>query len=120
MPLSDRPAHLSPPCGVRDERYYCGSGTHGTFFSAIAFAGRLYAGGILDSGPWDARTLVYWDETQVDAILNERVGDRKVRTPEELHGAVTVSRLHHPAVKVWIAEGLEEVAREVWQESSRA
>jgi len=86
------------------------------YFSAVAYAGRLYVGGILDRGPWDGRVLIYWTENQVDAILNERVGDRKVRTPEKLRLAVAASRLHHPAVKVWIAEGLEEATRAIWRE----
>ena len=50
----------------------------------------------------------------MDAILNERVGDRKARTPQEVRNAAAVSRLGHPGIKVWIAEGLEEAAREVW------
>lgn len=87
------------------------------FISAVVFAGRLHVGGVPDRGPWDARALLHWEEAQVNAILNERIGDRKVRTPEELRAAVAVSRVRHPAVKVWIAEGLEGAAQSVWKAS---
>ncbi len=83
------------------------------FFSATAWTGRLYVSTILDRGSWDSRSLVYWTEEQVDAIFNERIGDRKARTPQELRAAVLVSRIGHPAITVWIAEGLEEAARAV-------
>ncbi len=33
------------------------------FFSATAFAGRLYIQRMSERGPWDARQLVWWDET---------------------------------------------------------
>ncbi len=88
----------------------------GRFFSATAYAGRLYVQGILDRGPWDARALVYWTEDQVDAVLNPRVGDRKATTAPELQAALEASRLRHPAITVWIAAGLEEAARAVWEE----
>ena len=40
------------------------------YFSAVAYAGRLHIGGILDRRPWDPQALIYWTEAQVDAILN--------------------------------------------------
>ena len=87
------------------------------YFSATAYAGQLYVQGVLDRAAWDTRQLVYWEESQVDAILNARVGDRKVHTAQELRIAVEASRVRHQAIKVWIAEGLEEAARVIWKES---
>ncbi len=78
-------------------------------FPATDYAGRLYVHGVSE------RRLVYWDEAQVDAIFNDRVGDRKARTPEELRAAVLVSRIGHPAITVWIAEAVEETARSMQQ-----
>lgn len=85
------------------------------YFAATAYAGRLYVQGVGDRGPWESRALVYWTEAQVDMILNERTGDRKVRTPEELRAAVESSRTRHHAMKAWIAEGLEVAARAAWE-----
>ncbi len=72
----------------------------GRFFSATAYAGRLYVQGVSDRGPWDTRGLVYWTELQVDMIFNPRVGDRKANTAEEMRAAVAASGLRHPAIKV--------------------
>jgi len=55
---------------------------------------------------------VYWTETQIDAIFNSRVGNRKVRTAEELEDVLRASGSKPlPAHKVWILEGLEGVAQ---------
>ncbi len=73
-----------------------------------------------DSGSRRAgsRRLVYWDEAQVDHYLfNPSVGDRKATSAEGLRAAVPVSRIGHPAIRVRIAEGREEMVREIWQES---
>lgn len=86
----------------------------GRYFAATAYASHLYVQGILDPRSWDGQFLVLFEEAQVDAIFNPRVGDREVRTPEELDATVGASRLRHPAIKVWIAEGLEEAAMLKW------
>ncbi len=88
------------------------------FFSATAFCGRLYVQGVPERGPWDASQLVYWTEEQIDLVFNPLTGDRKVRAFAELERALEDSRLGPPALKVWIAEGLEEEARRAWQEFS--
>ena len=44
----------------------------------------------------------------------------QVQTLDELRTAVETSRLRHPGIKVWVAEGLEEAAQAVWQEFSQA
>jgi hypothetical protein len=87
------------------------------FFSAMAYAGRLYVEGWSEKGPGDARLLVYWEEAQVDLVLNTSIGDRKVRTAEELQASVEVSRSRAPAIKVWIAESLAGEIAMMWQAS---
>ncbi len=89
------------------------------FFSATAMAGRLYVQGVPDKGPWDPRGFVYWAEDQVDAILNPRVGDRKIRSSDQLRNALRASAMRGlPTVKLWIAEGLEDAAME-WERTSK-
>lgn len=86
------------------------------FFSATAYAGRLYLQGVGEKGPWDPRALICWDESQIDYILNPRIGDRKALTVSEVRRAVAESALRgRPALKVWLREGLEDEAREHWQ-----
>ncbi len=53
-------------------------------------------------------------------FFDPHVGDRKARTPKELRATVLIARIGHPAITVWLAAGLEEAAREVWQESHSA
>lgn len=64
-------------------------------------AGRLYL---------DGQGFAYWTERQVDAVLNPRVGSRKVETTEDLDRAIRSAGL--PSVRVWIAEGLEDAVKE--------
>lgn len=87
------------------------------YFTAVALGGRLYVEGVLDRGKWEAGNLIYRDEGQI--IFNPRVGDRKIHNPQELDLALTASRLGPPSLRLWIAEGLEEAAHEIWQESRR-
>jgi hypothetical protein len=84
---------------------------------AVAYFGRLYVEGILDRRPWDAGKLTYRDEGQI--VFNPDVGDRKIHNPDELDLALTASCLGPPSLRLWIAEGLEETARKIWQESRR-
>ncbi len=88
------------------------------YFSATAMSGRLYVQGVPGRGPWDPGLLVYWTEPQVDSVFNENVGDRKVRSADELRRALQASAVRGlPAMKLWIAEGLEDPARVEWQRS---
>jgi hypothetical protein len=68
--------------------------------------GRLYLDG----------TGVYYDEAVVDMLV-ERVGHTKVRTEVELLAAVRESERGLPANGVWVHEGLEALARRLWEES---
>ena len=71
--------------------------------------------GIGDSGPWDRRWLRYRTEPQIDVNFNPHLGDRKVRTPEELE-AVINDPVETPKRTVWIHESLEDEARRLWEE----
>lgn len=67
-------------------------------------SGRLYLQG-RRPGEWDP---VYWTESRVDAVLNPRVGDRKIHSLGELNEALMASRVRPvPTLKVWILGGLE-------------
>jgi hypothetical protein len=89
----------------------------GRFFPAMAYAGRLYVQGLPDKGPWDAKLLIYWEEAQVDAVLNPFIGDRKAQTVKELRAAIEASRRRTPAIEVWIAESLKDEIATIWQGS---
>ncbi len=88
------------------------------YFPATAMAGCLYVEGLSDRGSRDPARLVYWTEEQVDRVLNERVGDRKVRSADELREALRESKGRAASIKVWIAEGLEDPATLEWMRSS--
>ncbi len=47
-------------------------------------------------------------------MLNPRVGDRKVRSHDELREAVRQSAGRAASVKLWIMEGLEDAAMLEW------
>jgi len=82
------------------------------FFSATVLAGRLYLQGVSERGPWDARHLVWWKEAQVVAVFNPNVGDRLIRTADELEAALKASALRPlPTLKLWVMEGMQEEAR---------
>jgi hypothetical protein len=70
------------------------------FFPVTAMGGRLYSDG----------TGVHYDEAVVDMLV-ERVGHSKVRTEAELLAVVRESARGLPAIRVWVHEGLEGVAR---------
>jgi hypothetical protein len=75
--------------------------------------GRLYPQGIGANGPWESRRLAYQTEETVALLLRPIIGEKKIRTPEELAEAVRQSSL--PAVTVWIPESLEDAARVMWE-----
>lgn len=84
------------------------------YFAATAFSGRLYVQGVSERVPWDARQLIWWDEAQVAAVINPNVGDRLIRTGDELEAALRASTLRPvPTLKLWVMEGLEEAARKL-------
>jgi hypothetical protein len=72
------------------------------FFPVTAMGGRVY----LD----DAAGLAYCDEAVADMLV-ERGGHRKARTETELLVVAGESEPGLPAIRVWVHEGLEGVAR---------
>lgn len=72
------------------------------FFPATAMGGRLY----LD----DAKAPAYCDETVADMMVTH-AGHRKARTEAELLAVVRASGRGLPAMRVWVREGLEALAR---------
>jgi hypothetical protein len=72
------------------------------YFPATAMGGRLYVNG--------AEGLAYCDESVADMLVT-RIGHRKARTEAELLAAVRESERGLPAIRVWVREGLEGVAR---------
>ncbi len=72
------------------------------FFPVTVMAGRVY----LDN----REGLGYCDETVADMLV-ERVVHRKARTEAELLAIIRESERRLPAIRVWVHEGLEGVAR---------
>ena len=71
------------------------------YFPATVMAGRLYL---------DGQSPVCWTESQVDVVINPRVGHRKIEAAEELEQVIRAVR-QFPSVRLWIAEGLEDAAQ---------
>jgi hypothetical protein len=72
------------------------------YFSVTVMAGRLYL---------DSRDGIAYCGAAVADMLTERIGHRKTRTEEELFAVVRESEQGLPAIRVWVHEGLEGVAR---------
>ncbi len=94
--------------------------TGGRYFSATALAGRLFVEGVSETEGWNPDRLTYRDEADVNYTFNERTGDRKAGTIEELKEILQEShRRGLPILKVWIGEGLEDAAHREWKISRR-
>jgi hypothetical protein len=90
------------------------------FFAATAMGGRLYLEGLSENGTWEPQRLVYWDESAVE-VLVERVVHRKALTIAEVKAILQESAKGLPAIRVWVAEGLEDGARLMeWAERGRS
>jgi hypothetical protein len=72
------------------------------YFPATAMGGRLYVNG--------AEGLAYCDESVADMLVT-RIGHRKARTEAELFEVVRESSRGLPALRIWIHESLEALAR---------
>ncbi len=70
------------------------------YFPVTAMSGRLFGEG----------ALTYCDEAVVDMLV-ERVVHRKARTEAELLAVVKESERGLPAIRIWVHEALEGVAR---------
>ncbi len=79
------------------------------YFPVTVMGGRLYSDG----------AGAYWDEAVVDMLV-ERVGHRRARTEAELLEAVRESSRDLPALRVWVREGLEALARRLREETRGA
>ncbi len=55
--------------------------------------------------------MAFWNDADVNMIINHRSGDRKVRSAEELEDALRASVVGLPAIKLWIHEALQEEVR---------
>ncbi len=86
------------------------------YFSTTLMGGILYADGIGERGPWDAKHLPYQDESVVE-VLVARAGHRKVVTANELLEVLRESEAGLPAIRTWAIEGLEEFARGLWEKA---
>lgn len=73
------------------------------FFPATAMGGRLYSDGL--KGP-------YCDESVVDMLV-DRVVHRKAVTADEVQAILRESAEGLPAIRVWVAAGLEEAVRQL-------
>jgi hypothetical protein len=89
------------------------------FFPATILAGRLHVRGVPPWGPWDAARLEYQTEKEIDTVLNETIGDRKVRTAAELHAVLKAPPVSTFSPTVWIHESLEGEVQTVWEASPR-
>jgi hypothetical protein len=72
--------------------------------------GRLYLEGLSENGTWEPQRLVYWDESAVEMLV-ERVVHRKALTLAEVKAILQESAKGLPAIRLWVAEGLEEAVR---------
>ncbi len=87
------------------------------YFPATVMGGRLYPHGIGVCGPWKSSSLAYQSQETVALLLRPIIGEKKIRTLEELDEAVRQSSL--PAVTVWIPENLESAVRVTWEKQQK-
>lgn len=84
------------------------------YFSATAMGSKLYPAGIGERGPWRSERLVYYPEAVARIMASPCSQDSLVSKGDDLRRIVRGSTL--PAVKVWVHEDLESVARQMWEE----
>jgi hypothetical protein len=109
--LFDLHTVLMPPLPkldlTRSRRTLLGSNPGGTglgdrYFPITVMAGQLYLDG--------AEGLAYCDEVVADTLV-ERAVHRKARTEAELLAVIKESERGLPAIRVWVHEGFEGIAR---------
>lgn len=79
--------------------------------------GKIYPEGVGDRGAWIPKRLVYYPKSVVRIMSEPHFHDALVTDARDLLRIVRDSSL--PAVKIWIHESLESVARELWEEQPR-
>jgi hypothetical protein len=87
------------------------------YFATVAMGGRLYVDGVRQRAPWEPQRLVYWEEATVEMLVS-RVVHRKARTVDEVRVILRESEGGLPAIRLWIAEGLEQSIRDLLESSS--
>lgn len=102
-------------CPARTKRGYRGHGM-ARYFSATAMGGKLYPEGLSEARGWNPEALVFYSEDVARMMASPYTQDSLVFVAEDLRRIVRASAL--PAVKVWIHENLEGVARNIWEESN--
>jgi hypothetical protein len=83
------------------------------FFSATILGGRLHVQGVPDWGRWNCNRIDRFPENQI--VIVPEVGDRMIRTCEELEAAIKEPMNVAPTRNIWIHESLEDEARWVWE-----
>ena len=85
------------------------------FFSATVIAGRLHILGLARGGPWTPGRLEWREESVLDFLVNQRAGDRKIASREELEAIIQAPAGAMRTRFLWIHEDLVEEARRLWE-----
>jgi hypothetical protein len=80
------------------------------FFSDTILGGRLHVRDIPHWEPWNSNRINRFPENQI--VIVPKVGDRMIRTREELEAIIRVSTPVTPTRNIWIHESLEDEARD--------
>lgn len=73
--------------------------------------------GVSWRAPWEPQRLVYWEEATVEMLVSKVVHQKAV-TIDEVTAILRESARGLPAIRLWIAEGLEQAIRDQLQSSS--
>ena len=83
------------------------------FFLATILGGRLRVPGVPDWGLWNSNRIDRFPENQI--VIVPEVGDRMIRTREELEAIIREPTGVTPTRNIWIHESLEDEARRLWE-----
>jgi len=83
------------------------------FFLATILGGRLHVPGVPDWGLWNSNRIDRFPENQI--VIVPEVGDRMIRTREELEAIIREPTGVTPTRNIWIHESLEDEARRLWE-----
>jgi hypothetical protein len=87
------------------------------FFSATVLGGRLHVQSIPVWGPRNSNRMDRFPQNQI--VIVPEVGDRMIRTREELETIRREPTGATPTRNIWIHESLEDEARRAWEEARR-
>jgi hypothetical protein len=88
------------------------------FFSATILGVCLHVQGVPDWGPWNSNRIDRFPGNQI--VIVPEVGDRMIRTREELEAVIREPTGATPTRNIWIHESLEDEARRVWEAGCHA